>query len=186
MMNIKKIIQIVHYVIAKYKYRINYTKLIKLLYLADRQALAETGTSITGDTYYAMANGPVLSTLYDLIRGKGSDDMKIMWNSVFAKDGYDIYALSENISYGELSEYEEKVLDDIDEKYHNMTYTKMINLVHNKEICPEWNKPVNGAKLIKPESILLFSGWSDEDIDIWKEENQIFEEEEKILNGLES
>ena len=39
----------------------NYTKLLKLLYLADRQSLLETGELITGSALVAMKLGPLSS-----------------------------------------------------------------------------------------------------------------------------
>ena len=38
-MNFKKLVQVVNYVLAKDDYRLNYTKLIKLLYISDRECL---------------------------------------------------------------------------------------------------------------------------------------------------
>jgi len=52
--------------------RIDYLRLLKLLHIADREWLAETGESITGDRAYAMKYGPVLSSIYDLVKGNGS------------------------------------------------------------------------------------------------------------------
>ena len=47
---------------------LNYMVLIKdLPYLADRQALAGWGRSITNDKYYSMKCGPVLSNVLDQI-----------------------------------------------------------------------------------------------------------------------
>ena len=43
----------------------DYIKLIKLLYLADRAALIETGSPITGDRYVSMKFGPVLSNVFE-------------------------------------------------------------------------------------------------------------------------
>ena len=43
--------------------KMSYLRLLKLLYIADREWLAETGESITGDRAYAMKQGPVLSTI---------------------------------------------------------------------------------------------------------------------------
>jgi uncharacterized phage-associated protein len=44
-------------------------KLMKLVYLADREHFIETGTSITGDRLCAMPYGPVPSTTLDLVDG---------------------------------------------------------------------------------------------------------------------
>jgi uncharacterized phage-associated protein len=45
----------------------SYMKLIKLLYLAGREALARWGRPIPTDTYVATKHGPVLSQVLDLI-----------------------------------------------------------------------------------------------------------------------
>ena len=48
--------------------RMSYLKLIKLLYLLDREALLRWGRPVTTDRYISMDNGPVVSRIYDLIR----------------------------------------------------------------------------------------------------------------------
>lgn len=48
--------------------RMSYMKLIKLMYLIDREALVRWGWSMIGDSYVSMENGQVLSTTYDLIK----------------------------------------------------------------------------------------------------------------------
>ena len=48
-MNIDKLIQIANYILKKYDFSLNYTKLIKELYLADRECIKRTGWSMTGD-----------------------------------------------------------------------------------------------------------------------------------------
>ena len=47
--------------------RMNYMKLIKLLYIADRDALTRWGRPITTDSYFSLKHGPVLSQVLDLI-----------------------------------------------------------------------------------------------------------------------
>jgi len=44
-----------------------YIKLIKLLYLADREALLRWGRPITTDCHVSMPKGPVVSQIYHLI-----------------------------------------------------------------------------------------------------------------------
>lgn len=48
----------------------NYMKLIKLLYFADRRALQEWERPITQDFYYSMKDGQVLSTVLDFVRNR--------------------------------------------------------------------------------------------------------------------
>ena len=66
--------------------RMGYLRLLKLLYIADREWLAETGESITGDRAYAMKYGPVLSNIYDLIKGNGSRAGE--WDDYIHTEGY--------------------------------------------------------------------------------------------------
>jgi hypothetical protein len=41
--------------------RMEYVRLLKLLYIADREMMAEAGAPVTGDRAVAMDHGPVLS-----------------------------------------------------------------------------------------------------------------------------
>jgi len=43
--------------------------LSKVLFFADRDHLRKYGRPVTGDLYIAMANGPVPSRIYDMVRG---------------------------------------------------------------------------------------------------------------------
>src|SRR3954451_19324827 len=80
--------------------RMGYLRLLKLLYIADREWLAETGDSITGDRALAMKNGPGLSPVYDLIRGDAAQSGQ--WDDFIHKDGYTV-ALVKDPGRGDLS-----------------------------------------------------------------------------------
>jgi uncharacterized phage-associated protein len=46
----------------------DFHKLFKILYFAESKHLAAYGRPITGDQYIAMANGPVPSSIYDILK----------------------------------------------------------------------------------------------------------------------
>src|SRR5436190_24334529 len=48
----------------------NYMRVLKLLYIADRECLRRYGRVITGDRAVATKRGPVLSVSLDLIKGE--------------------------------------------------------------------------------------------------------------------
>ena len=56
-----------------------YLGLLKMLYIADRIALERMEQTITGDCYFSMDYGPVLSGVYDLIKGKSVDGALPLW-----------------------------------------------------------------------------------------------------------
>ena len=48
--------------------KMSYMKLVKLMYLVDREALLRWGFSLTGDSFVSMKHGQILSITYDLVR----------------------------------------------------------------------------------------------------------------------
>ncbi len=85
--------QIVNFLLKLNHYCLNYTKLIKLLYLADREALIKWDITITKDRYSSLDNGIVLSDLYDLIKKKGIHENQCFWNTYFITEGYNLKSI---------------------------------------------------------------------------------------------
>ena len=182
MFNLEKLIQACNYLLKKNDFSLNYTKLIKLLYLADKESLNGALQTITGDTYVSMDNGPVLSKLYDLIMGKYRNDIQNLWNSRFIRDEYNLIAATDRIPQSELSAFERQVLDQIYEKFENYKLGQMIEYVHNN--CPEWKNPEGSSIPIEPNEILASIGRTPEEIDWILTETKAFEEEEQAFRSL--
>jgi uncharacterized phage-associated protein len=182
-MNIEKLVQATGYLLKKYENRrLNYTKLIKELYLADRATIAESNQAITGDTYVSMKHGPVLSCLYDLIRGKGSRDAQDFWNSRFSTDGTDLLANFDQFPEGKLSKAEKEILDKIDGQFHQKQYGELIDYTHAS--CPEWKDPRTSSDPISLKDILSALGRTQEEIEWVLAENRAFAEEDKMFSTL--
>lgn len=138
--------------------RENYTKLLKLLYLADRRSLIETGRPITGASVVNMAHGPVLSEVYECIRDKPGGGL---WDRHIRTDGYDV-ELIEDPGDDKLSDYDVAVLSELAEQYKAASYSYMIDIVHK---LPEWRSPAPAKVASLPAAdILRASGESDETI----------------------
>jgi uncharacterized phage-associated protein len=166
-MNFNKLVQVVNYVLSKFDYKLNYTKLIKLLYLADRESLKRWDFAISGDSYCSMPKGPVLSGLLDLVKGKYDDGLKqIEWNLTFYKSGYDLVSRFEDkFSVDELNDAETEILDEVSETYRDKSYTELIELVHTFK---EWNSEaerLNTSLILEKKAILKSLGKTDEEIE---------------------
>src|SRR5205823_7945137 len=85
------------------KGKMNYLKLIKLLYLADREALIEWGRPITTDRYVSMEHGPVVIRIYDLIMAKTQADVGVIWGKHISKPRDYKVSLVEDAGGDELS-----------------------------------------------------------------------------------
>ncbi len=128
----------------------SYLRLLKLLYIADRESLKETGQPITGDQLVAMEHGPVLSSVYNLIKGEHSAWGH--WSRFFQKSGCRLKLILDP-GNGKLSKYEIAKLREITRTYDEMNEWEMVNIVHE---FPEWkrNDPGKSAKPIPLEHLL--------------------------------
>jgi uncharacterized phage-associated protein len=115
--------------------RMSYMKLIKLLYLADREALGHWGRPITTDKYVFMDRGPVLSHVLDRINEGSAPNDPSFWAEHIKHSGDYCVSLDKNPGDGKLSEAEDKVLDEIFEKFGKMTTWELVDYVH---ALPEW------------------------------------------------
>lgn len=185
-MDIEKLIQTTGYVLRKYNGALNYTKLIKILYLSDRKSMEKTGYSITGDAYVSMKDGPVLSGLYDLIKNKFKDRLtQYYWNSKFQTDGYDVHTAAAYISDGELTDLEVSILDETDRQFHDSNYSQMIDYVHDKKNCPEWKNTLSSLPLSEKD-IFTALGFSSDEIKSIEEEKEFYKKESELLDALDA
>ena len=68
-----------------------------MLYIADRIALDRLEMTITGDCYVSMKYGPVLSKVYDLIKGKPVGNALPLWTEFISlPQSYKDYYISVN------------------------------------------------------------------------------------------
>jgi len=140
----------------------SYMKLIKLLYLADREALVRWGRTITTDTYVSMKHGPVLSQVLDLItEGPNPVAGDTFWTRHISEPEHYEVSLKSDPSNDLLSEAEDEVLDEIFRQYGRMSRWQLVDLVHK---LPEWKDPNGGAFPIQIADILRAQNRPPEDI----------------------
>jgi len=135
-----------------------YLKLLKLLYIAEREYLAEEAKMIFGDRVVAMKFGPVLSNVYDLIKSEG--DYAETWREYIHKtSGFNVI-LCKDPGYGDLCRAEQRKLNDVFERYGKMERFRLVELTHQ---FPEWLRnyqadAFSGSFPIPVEEILCAQG----------------------------
>ena len=131
--------------------RMHYMKLIKLMYLADREAIIRHGHSITGDSYVSMRHGPVLSATLDLINE--GPDIGSVWHQLIERstDPY-VVRLKGKPTFENLSSEEKKIIREVFDKYGQMNRYTLRDLLH--KILPEWQDPQGSSVPITREDIL--------------------------------
>lgn len=131
---------------------IDVLKSIKMLYIADRKALVEWHRPITGDEFWSLQNGPIVSRIYDLIRGRIlGPEMKVWSNTFKAREG-DTLSLREGIrpDTKPLSRREKQALEEAFNKIQPLSIGEVIDFVHK---FPEWKDPGNSSLPIDPKTI---------------------------------
>ncbi len=122
----------------------NYTAVIKMLYLADRESHAETDAPITGDRPIALERGPILSCTLDLMKEKLPEDeeQQALWSKYIRKDGYAIKLVLDP-GDSELSDFEVQKLEQIFQEHGNKTFWQLIYETHS---LPEWQETFSRAE----------------------------------------
>lgn len=181
----EKVAQMAAYLLSKGGGRMAYLKLMKLLYLADRESLNRYGEPLTGDRMVSMPHGPVLSKSLDLMTGnvQGHETGWDKWISD-ATD-YDLTLKVDATSrddYDELSNADLSIIDQIYEQYGHMSKWEIRDYTHAH--CSEWIDPRGGSFTINPENVFRALGKSESSVrelsDRMKEHNRL----DEIISGL--
>ncbi|MCH8270037.1 MAG: SocA family protein [Planctomycetes bacterium] len=138
-------------------HRMNLMKLLKLLYIADREALAETGRPITGDRTVALPRGPLPGTVYDVIKGLHVESGR--WEDYIQRVHYTLH-LVEDPGRKRLSPFEIRKLQEVAERHTDDDEWEMVRITHK---LPEWkkNRPGRSSRDIPTVDILEAVGRTD-------------------------
>lgn len=140
----------------------SYLKLIKLLYIIDREALLRWGRPVTGDRYVSMDHGPVLSQTLNLITGEPRPNEHTFWaRHISQPEKYEV-RLHKPAFTDELSEAELQLIAEVFGKYGGMKRWDLVDLVHQ---FPEWQDPEGSAIPIQYQDILRAGGKTEGEIE---------------------
>ncbi|MCS4273511.1 MULTISPECIES: Panacea domain-containing protein [Raoultella] len=164
----EKVAQMAAYLLLKRGGRMAYLKLMKLLYLANRQSMIRHGRMMGEDRLYSMRHGPVMSTTLDLIRGK-SDIKGEYWYHLIKTNSHDVALCADpremdvDEVFDELSRADIRILDEIYAQYGHMNRFELRDMTHLRNVCPEWHDPGNSRTPIDVREIFLNEGKSPEE-----------------------
>ncbi|PWC18100.1 Panacea domain-containing protein [Brenneria corticis] len=164
-----KTAQMAGYLLLKRGGRMAYIKLMKLLYLADREYMLTYGYSMTGDRAVSMDNGPVLSKTYDLLKS-GSPQEESPWSEWIAGEkDYEVSikkqvrGLDDDEAFDELSRADLRILDKVFSEFGGYKRFELCDLTH--KMCAEWQNPHGSSVPISPKDIFMAGGKTEEEAD---------------------
>ena len=135
--------------------------LLKMLYIADRVALQRIEQPITGDHYVSMDYGPVLSGVYDLIKGQPVDDALSLWSKFISPCNENFVFLTADPGNDDLCEEEEEIIQEVYTSFGHLNPFDVAEWTHDLQ---EWKDPHGSAIPISVEDILKNVGKTNEEI----------------------
>ncbi len=134
------------------------TRLVKLLYLADRRNFVDGAITITGDDLINTENGPALRNILSLIAGDQAVGSET-W-AQYVRPAHGPYlACAENSGTGYLSGW---AIRDLNAIYDQHGRSELPMLCHYTRQLPEWSAPHDGTVEIDPYLILREEGFTPE------------------------
>lgn len=139
----------------------NHTKLIKLMYIIEREAILRWGFPVTCDDYYSLDRGPILSHTLDNIKGKTGSKA---WEDYISREGEYNIRLKVESKIEKLNRAEIKLVNEIYDRFGGMTGSDLIEWSQNPENVPEWENPHGSILPIKIETILRKENFPEDEI----------------------
>ncbi len=143
----EKIAQMAAFFTSQAGGEIDILKLMKLLYLADRESFNRYGAPISYDRMVSMDHGPVLSRAYDLVKGcvGGPDgEQWDSWISDRANHRVSLIREAARNNLDHLSDADIEILESIWAQFGAMDKWEIVEYTH--EHLGEWRNP-NGSSL---------------------------------------
>jgi uncharacterized phage-associated protein len=141
--------------------RMHYIKLLKLLYLADREALRRWGVPITMDRYVSMRHGPVPSRTYGLVVEEGE---KPEWSRLISSPmgDYEVELQLANPPQDLLSRAESALITEIHTQFGGQNRWALVQYLHER--LAEWKDPGDTSVPISVPEILAACGEGEAEI----------------------
>lgn len=142
--------------------RMPHLKLIKLLYLAERESLTRFGVPLTWDACVSMPYGPVVSATLDRINERQEYEGGYWDRHIAPKANHEVRLRpGVEVPGDQLSPAEEAVLDEVVARYGGMDRWALVELTHG---LPEWQDPKGSSVPIDPADILRAEGYAEDEI----------------------
>lgn len=158
----RKAAQMAAYLLSKSDDRMPHLKLMKLLYLSDREAITRLGIPISGDRFVSMDHGPVLSMTLNLMDGdvESSPGGWVDWISDKENNEVSLRHPVTREALDELSDAELDVLDGVWKQFGHMGKWQIRDYTHT---LPEWKNPHGSSLPLEHKEVFKAVGYKESD-----------------------
>lgn len=160
MFNPRKAAQVIAYLALQAGGRIDVLKVVKLVYLADRDSLKTWGAPILDEQHVSMPHGPVNSSTYSYLNGE-HDLTACGWADYLEDQANHVVGVIEGVTVDtldELSDADIQSLDAVWSQFKHMTKWQIRDWTHDRSNVPEWEDPNGSSRPIPLERIMTMVG----------------------------
>ena len=153
----QKVAQMAAYFLQRRGGRMAYIKLMKLLYLADRESMDRYSAPMSHDSHVSMPQGAVLSATLNLITGQIQSPVWRSW--VTPEASFEVSLTRDVIEFDDLDELSEadlEIMDHVWEQFGQMRRWELVNYTHDH--LPEWVDPGRSSSPINPRAVFRALG----------------------------
>lgn len=176
----EKMLQVIGYLLLLNGKRMNLLKLMKELYLIDRESIEERETSISGDVHFSLRHGPILSMTLNLLNDINKNPK---WHTYLHSEDVGYYypdiVMDKETLEDRLSQKDKQYIKNISHRFKKYTPEQIEDYTHDN--LPEWENPGKSSIKITFESIMEAIGKTHEDIKEAKDEYSFVEEMFDVL-----
>ena len=165
----KKVLQEIAYLLKLNGNQMSLIKLIKELYLIDRLSISERETSVSGDYFFSMDHGPILSFTLNMLRDIPRSGWRDYLQAVESGHYFPDIRINKQIGEDLLSEKEKEYMSRISEEFFNYSSAEIADFTYR---LPECSDQVGSNKEIKFADIMTAI---DKLIEEVKEEYEFFD-----------
>ncbi len=128
--------------------RIEKMKLIKLLYLSERQCVSEKNRPMFYDRYFSLKDGPICSNALNAI----NDPEDAVWAQYLEANGNIERSLAtDNLEFDHISEFDLRVIGAVWDEFGDMTSSQIRGWTHKN--CPEYQEVEEGRVIISLQAL---------------------------------
>ena len=161
--------------------RMSYMKLIKLLYLIDRESIITHGRTITTDRHVSMPKGPIVSQILNLITEDDPPSGLTFWRQhISPPESFEV-SLVQDPGDEELSRAEEAIIDSVFAEHGAKSRWELVEFTHG---LPEWQDPNGGSIPIAYRDILKAVGKTEAEIIAIENEIESLAATEALVGSL--
>lgn len=182
----RKVAQMAAFFAEKQGSTINILKLIKLLYLSDRESMNRHRMPISFDDLMSMKYGPMLSKTLDLIDGfdKTSSNIAKWEEWISGRENHNVSLIRQfkREDLDELSDLDLEILETVWHQFGRMDQWELVDYTH--KYCSEWQDPGTSSIPIADSAILIALGMQKDEALKFAEDIQAQRNLDQILSSL--